>query len=879
MQLPLGLGARGVLYDVVVGLVERDEPLTELLDLLSAAEAGRGSVVLVRGEAGIGKTALVRAFTERMADRASVLWGGCDDLLTARPLGPLRDIAATDRELAEALDSGDRDDAFECALELLRRPSSATVMVVEDLHWADDATLDLIRFLGRRVEPTHGLLVLTCRDGESPGEERLRRVLGDLRRGVVVHVELATLTRAGVEALLGDSADPDQVLHLTGGNPLFVTEVAASGDDGVPPSVSDAVAARVGRLSAAAQRLIEAVSVFPGRVELDVVARLLGDAGDAADECERGKLLEIDGQWLRFRHELTRRAVEAALPELRRRDRNREALAVLEALGADPARCAHHARVAGDAEPMLRLLPPAARQAAVQGSVGEAVAHWRALAPLAERMDDSALRDYYEERAYAEHLADQPAALSLVKEAVALRRAVGDAPALGRCLTKAATITRSSGEHRLARDLITEAISVLDGVPGEDRVAAHAAAANLAILDRDFPSAIRDSRRALELSEGESSRSRVHALGNLGRSLGATEFPQGLDLLDQAFQLAGELGMLDEQIKVAGHTGIVYASQRDFLTSDHWVDTALGLADRVDVPAFDHWLRLGPAFQGEWRGRWDEATERASELAQIESVGIWVRLDCDLIVTRIAARRGEPGGEDELWALWRRAAELDDLHVRMVVGIVLAELAWVEGSCEPDHLDRLRAVADEAWDSVPQLAVWDVGELSQALWLAGAVDPPVDRLPPPYRHLVEGDWRRAADAWHQRGVPYLEAIALTQGDVDGRLRALEILDGLGAAPVATKLRGELANEGVRVPRGPQRARRDSAFGLTRRQTEVLELLVDGLSNAEIAERLFLSVRTVEQHVSAILRALGASDRAEAARLAAERVSTASSTTG
>ena len=174
-------------------LQERVDALDNLAEAWQTAVAGNGRVALVAGEAGIGKTTLVEQFVYHQAHQLRVLWGACDNLFTPRPLGPLHDIAAQAKGQLEALLPGDTDRAtiFSACLSELQSP---TVMVFEDIHWADEATLDLLKFLGRRMQHTCSLLIATYRDDELGSHHPLRLLLGDLvRQSAVSRLGLAPL--------------------------------------------------------------------------------------------------------------------------------------------------------------------------------------------------------------------------------------------------------------------------------------------------------------------------------------------------------------------------------------------------------------------------------------------------------------------------------------------------------------------------------------------------------------------------------------------------------------------------------------------------------------------------------------------------------------
>ena len=355
-------------------LLERDHELATLDALLGETTTGQGRITLISGEAGIGKTALVERFVAQAQEQSQApvrsLWAACEALFTPRPLGPFYDIARqTASPLRALLDSNaHRAALFAAVLDDLT--SAPTVLVIEDIHWADEATLDLIKYLSRRISRTPTLLILTYRDEELSRDHPLRLLLGDLPSRDVTRLPLFPLSEAAVAALAQQAHRPTEQLYAaTAGNPFFVVEALAGDDPGVPTSVSDAVLARVARRSPEAQRLLEIVAVSPGRIERWVVAALgVGDAA-ALDECLAAQMLRLDGQTIAFRHELARQAVEGALSPARRQALHADILHALLRRDVGPpslARLVHHAAQAEDAALVLWFAPEAARQAAAQ---------------------------------------------------------------------------------------------------------------------------------------------------------------------------------------------------------------------------------------------------------------------------------------------------------------------------------------------------------------------------------------------------------------------------------------------------------------------------------------------------------------------------------
>jgi predicted ATPase len=357
-------------------LLERDQEVAALGKLLDECVGGQGRVAMIGGEAGIGKTALVDHVIAQAPSGVRTLWGACEALFAPRPLGPLVDIAQQLPPPVRTLLEGDAQRAtlFATVLEDLR--STPSILVIEDLHWADEATLDFIKYLARRIVQTKTLLLLTYRDEELGREHPLRLVMGELPTRDVTRLRLLPLSRHAVGALAKQAARPAQDLQklyaATGGNPFFVTEILASDVAEVPLSVSDTILARVARRSREAQRLLEVVSVSPARIERWVVSGLDLEDDAPLDECLTAGLLHLDGQLLAFRHELARKAVEEALSPAWRQTLNARVLHALLASEVEPAalaRLAHHATQAEDAALVLRFAPDAAKEAAARGRI------------------------------------------------------------------------------------------------------------------------------------------------------------------------------------------------------------------------------------------------------------------------------------------------------------------------------------------------------------------------------------------------------------------------------------------------------------------------------------------------------------------------------
>ena len=843
-------------------LLERGHALTVLDDLLDEASSGRGRMALVRGEAGIGKTALIRQFVAQI-DSAHILWGGCDDLLTARPLGPIWDMAYDEASLEAALGEDDRHATFRAVLDLLSRSLRPTVMVIEDVHWADEATLDLIKFIGRRIDRTHGLLLLTYRDGDVQGDHPLRVSLGDLPYGVVERIPLLPLTRDSVSVIAGDR-DADAIWELTRGNPFFVSEVVTAGGETVPLSISDALRARVQRLSDAARAVVELASVAPGHIEISLVTVVLGESADPIAESEGAGILEVEGDSLSFRHELARRAIEGDLPEIERRRLNLVCLEGAEKLGLDLARCAHHAREAGDAAAILRLLPAAARRAADLESHSEAVSHLHALSPYLDAMTPDQLADHYDLWAWEEYLSTE-AGSELIDKAVEIRSRLGDTEALGNSLLAASRIAWVSGRRTEAIARGEEAVDVLSPVGGERLAMAYSTLSQLAMLGNEEEKTLALADKVFSLLDEGPSEVRAHSLNNVGSIKMNNHYPEGVAELEESYRMSRDLGLSHEAARACVNLAWGYLYIRELETALEWIDLGLEIISGAEMSTFESYAWTEKAMWHEYRGEWDLAEGIAREVLERATTQATSRATSTMTLAKVLVRRGDLEAPAHVVTAMELAEKSGEIQRLGPAACVAVEYSWLGG----DVSDRLLSRAIEIRDDCYRLgAIWVGGELGQWLHIADFDREVVDRAPEPYRLLTQGDWAAAASWWKSHSIPYSQAVALSAGDDDARIQSLSILDQLGAIPLASRLRSELQAKGVKgVPRGPQRATRDNPLGLTARQTDVLTLLTEDLTNAEIADRLFISIRTVDHHVSAILAKLGATSRSEAAEMA------------
>jgi DNA-binding CsgD family transcriptional regulator len=861
-------------------LLERESALDALGGWFSEARAGRGRVVLVGGEAGVGKTALVTEFAARHRQAARVLWGACDPLTTPRPLGPLADVAPALGGLDQLLgDEAPREALFGALLERLRDSRVVTVLVIEDVHWADEATLDLLRFLARRLGPAATLLVVTYRDDEVGPLHPVQLLAGDLASSALVRrLRLAPLSRQAVAVLAGPHGlDPAALYETTKGNPFFVTEVLVAGHEVIPATVVDAVLARAARLSPPARQVLDAAAVVAPPVETWLLVEAAGAAPADVDECVTAGMLQGQAGGVGFRHELARLTVERALGPGRRADLHGRALAALltqPGAAPDPARLAHHADGADDATAVLTHAPLAARRAAALGAHREAAAQYARALRFADGLAPAARAELLEGHSYECYLTDQLTDAAASREgALGCWRALGDRRKEGDTLRWLSRLAWWEGRQADAERAGREAVELLEGLgPGPELAMAYSNLSQLAMLAGKTEEAVAWGGRAIGLAErlGQTE-ILVHALNNVGTAEMQASRPAGQPTLERSLALALAHG-LEEHVARA-YTNLAWESldHRDYVLASRYHDQGIRYCTAHDLDTWRLYLLVSQARADFDQGRWTEATRTIEVTLRDPRTAPVGRINALAVLGRLRARRGDPGVWPPLDEATELATATGELQRVGPVAVARAEAAWLQGDPAP-----ARAVVEDAIELAERIKsrAWLPGELAFWLWRLGGPDRlPTRGLPDaaaePFRLQMAGDWGAAADRWRALGCPYEAAAALADSDQEPQLRqALTELERLGARPLGALVARRLRELGVRgLARGPRPATRANPANLTARELEVLGLLVEGRSNRQIAEQLFISNKTASVHVTNLLAKLGVHSRLEAAALA------------
>jgi DNA-binding CsgD family transcriptional regulator/tetratricopeptide (TPR) repeat protein len=857
-------------------LLERSTFLDALSGYAAEAATGNGRLVLVSGESGIGKTALVETFQAQLHG-ARWLWGACDGLLTPRPLGPLFDIGAQagGRLAALCRDGATRDQLFDAFLAELDSQPILTVAVIEDAHWADESTVDLLRFVGRRLSRMKALVLVTYRDDEL-ADDTLRMLLGDLAtQRATRRVGLPPLSDEAVCALAGQhDLDAAELCKVTGGNPFLVCEAIDAGWPAVPPTVRDVVAARLARATVSVRDALQTAALAGASADCDLLGPALGRAPDLIDDCLRTGLMTTDAASLRFRHELLRLAVEQTIAPHRRSELHARLLAVLQDAGnCDPAVLAHHAEGAGDAPAIRRYAEAAARRSAELGAHREAAAQYERAIRHASAADLPALAGLQEgvaaEYLLLDRLEESEAAL---RSALQLRRELGDDLRAGEDLSTLSDVLCYQCRGEESSRAAEQSFSILQSLPPGPELAG-------AYIDAAFSSSTAGRH--------------AHALDGVATALGLAEQLGRDDIVSRALAATGDLlidsghdgvPFVEEALRVALAAGAeqqvcaAYLSLQSACISmqrlkdaERYFSAGMVIGERRELRSLTRCMRAEHAETLLQIGSWDEAAAVCAEIIAIPGVSGW-NLHYPLrILGTIRGRRGEPGHAQLLDRSAAFSARSLSAPWHTQVRAARAELLWLAG--EHDLAGREAREAYEA--AVGRTDLWRLGSVAIWAWRLGSGTVPPPALPEPYSLEIAGDWQDAVAAWERLGRTYDAAVTRvfnSAGDADFR-EALAVFEVLGARATAAAARRRMRELGMTsIPRGPRAASRAAPAGLTAREQEVLALLSQGLPDKEISRRLVISARTVHHHVASILAKTGAPSRlaavVEAARIGA-----------
>ena len=830
-------------------VLERDSELEHLRGAIAQAAAGQGSGLAVVGESGAGKSTLI-ASALAQAGRVRVLRGQCEPLATPRPLGPFRDLG-----LVTTVDDADLRERL---VDDLR--ATPTVLVVEDLHWLDDASADLLRFVARRVETLPLALVVSYRDLEIGPQHPARKLLGDFAAlDGLSALALQPLSEDAVrEVVSGTGLDPARVHALTGGNAFFVAQVANEPGRPLPTSVRDAVLARIDDVQIDDLEILQLIACAPDRLD-DRVLPLVGVDLPSLRRLDETTLIGRTDRGLVYRHELARLAVESTIPPGGAPRLHARLLAALEQLEPqDPAVLTHHAVAARDGARTLVHARAAAEEAVSSASNREAAAFLEvALAHLPTSATAVERAELLAQVCRQQYLAGQHHdALASARASIPLWEAAGETAGVAEAYAVLAVLGyQALGRRHVIRDHIHRALDLAEESGAPATIArVHTDAATLAVIGSDLPGCRQHADRVLQVAE-EADLEEFRVAGRM-LSTAATAVvgdPDGRLEILRLIEVAREHGW--DELAWRGYVFVFISDYEhgNLRTAHRVFEEALAFVADRDLPFARLWHLSFRSLAHVVMGRWSAAEEDAAAALVDTPLGgnAWPFL----AQAQVALRCGREGAAERLDRAWDVAAGIDEPLRWFPVLSALAEQMWMTGA--PDERVTGFAVERIAELSASPDTAWAAGLLATWLERLGLEFELVHPVGEPFRLMLDGRYAEAASWWRLAGDTFAEAMALADSpEPDDRVRAVTLLDRHGAIGTADRLRVELRRQGVdAVPPRPRESTQGNPGGLTNRQLDVARLVAMGMSNSEIAARLYISPKTADHHVSAILAKL------------------------
>jgi DNA-binding CsgD family transcriptional regulator/tetratricopeptide (TPR) repeat protein len=845
-------------------LIEREEQFRSLEGAI-ADTSDSGCVVLVSGEAGFGKTSLLNAVVESLDHRFRILVAACEPIGIPVAFAPLYDIVdRLPEDLCHDLRSGAGRPAVNAGmLDLIK--NDRVVLVFEDMHWGDEATMGLIRYLGRRIAATNSALIVTYRSEEVDLTHPLRLVIADLGRSAQ-RIELSPLTPAGVACLAeGIDVDPVEVHAATLGNPFFVEEILRHQDSGLPPIIGNAVLASATQLPDPGLELLQLVALSPDGLTLDFLVSQTPEADRCLDLAVQRRLVVVERGQVNCRHDIIRESLIQALAPARERRLHRRLLVHLEAGSirlADAARLAFHSIGAGDDDKAARYSLEAARQSARAGAHRQAAFHYSNALDFKCLLSDETFHEA-SLHAAAEHCLINN--FQTARELAALRLGTDNVVEEAKARAWLSYFQLRENDLIGCRQEAAHATEVLRQAPDSEELAlALAVTAWVDMVEGDWEGAIAHGDEAAALARAVGAAGvEVHAATTAGTTRAMGGDPAGTAQLEAAVTFGIAEGVGEFAARALNNVGLLFLRRgrldeaRDRF--DHMIEYCL-------THELDAWYIAGIATRG-WinvaAGRWSDA-DRDLEAVLGQRTCIQTEVESVIAAAMLRARRGDPGSTDLIdQALSRIEGSTD--RDSLVIGCALAmEGAWIGLVPIDEAARRYTALLRSGL-----LGLDDVGRAMVAFWaLRLGLEPPEGRLIGPGGLEWSGDVVGAVRAWESRG--YRMHAAITRAMVpDADLESvLSELNAMGADGAVRGLRRELQRRGVRhIPRGESASTRRHPAGLTQRQAEVLALMASGYSNLAIADELFITPKTASHHVSAVLSKLNATSRLQAVALA------------
>ncbi len=852
-------------------LIERAGFLTSLNSKFETVLQGEGHCILLSGEAGIGKSSLVKAFIRERENDCNIFQGTCDALFTPRPLAPLYDIALQMQSdlFLEKKDITDRAGLFSRFFQELSSRKEISLVVIEDIQWADEATLDFIKFLTRRITRIRCLVILSFRNDEIHARHPLRNLLGQLPPDSFTRLQLTPLSREAVEKMTVEKGWlGEDVYSISGGNPFYVNEILASYSPGIPDNIKDSILSVYNRQDEKTREVWNILSILPTGFEIGWLEEMDPSCMTAIENSLTARILVLKDNLVYFKHELYRRTIESSLSPLLRVALNKKILGLF--LGKfeynhQTERIIHLAKNANEYDLVVRYAPIAARQAACVGAHIEASRLYLSAIEYYQGDDKDLLIQFYESYAYECYLTNQmKEAIIYQKKALVLWKGKGDIEKTGNCMRFLSRLWWFDGKRKQAEYYAVQAIEVLvDQSASRAKAMSFSNMSQLKMLSDQTEDCIFWGEKAIVLAkELNDNEILAHALNNVGSALMTipATMKKGIALLQHSLDIALKNSYHEHVARAYTAMGSNAVTMKDYSAAEKTLDEGISYCEERDLDSLKLYMLGWKARLYLETGVWEKADDLANDILKNEDLVPVIKIGVLVVAATIRTRRGDREALSML--LEAKSMAIDTMELQRIIPVLsaLLEYEWVTGESVVESADLDLTIA----------MISQVGKITKKnrfyYWMRKARKNylPLQERYEGYEITSVAMARDAAALWEKAGCPYEQALALFDGSDSDKRKAISIVQNLGAQTVFEKMKREMRTSGIKsIPRGMQKKTRSNPALLTERELDVLRMLKKGLQNKEIAGQLFISAKTVDHHISAILFKLDVNSRIKA----------------
>jgi DNA-binding CsgD family transcriptional regulator/tetratricopeptide (TPR) repeat protein len=829
-----------------------------------------GRLALVYGEAGIGKSTLIESFIDQLPSEHTRVVSFCDAFETPRALAPVRDIARY--FLGPESGEHNEDRYFDMLIHHLLGLGQPVVLVIEDLHWADQRTLDWLQFIGRRLAQVPVLLIATYRDDELDVSHPLYSVIGIIQQQRIDRLNLKPLSLNTIEKMCCDlSMDANTLFETTSGNPFFVTEMLNTEEvEGlVPNSVSDVINARLNRLPVGARTLLEYAACFPREVPLKLLEKMkLSDIEDAFNLVFSRKFLVPTPNGARFQHELVRVATYGRMTPHQKQHAHTVLLREILLQGANTKSIdmiVHHADGAQDAETVLEYAPRAATLAAQFGAHKEAADHLRRALRYCESasIEDAAVIN--ETWAYEAGIAltIDDAVIAARHRAIELWQSIGNIEKVGENLSWLSRLHWYRGEAENAQRYVLDAMKNLEESSTKAspaRARALALRAQYEMLQDKMEPAIHWARQALDqavlTNEHEM---QAHSLNTLGSALLFRDKPEGETYLRESLHLALKHGFHEQAARVYTNLSECLIEIGALSRAAQLIDEGIAFDSEHDLDAWTYYLVGRKAQLRFEQGNYDEAILIADSVLSRDNQTLLMKIPAMIVRARSKLRRGDKDWKPAMSSACSAAERIGEPQYSVVL-----DIAKIEAEVLHSHKQETNAAIENICSlSKDQLSPRKAGEF--LFWVRQSNieldDWQPEALPDAFHCYLEGNLKEASNLFLRDGMVYFAAWSLNSiKSPEASESAIALFTNIGANAALIACGGHIAIK----RKGPYKVASAHPYKLTQQEQKILKMIVEGLSNLAISEDLCRSRRTVENHVSSILSKLNCKSRLDVA---------------